>query len=261
MSGDWLYLVSRSLPRWRVPDKRGQKGQQRACLMQRSMCVNVCVHLLFNLCAHMRVCVWETVTLRSHSLHLHNSGCQRATAQGDIFSISLGKQGLSIKCVKWSGMSGGERRASFVPMWRCCARIDSLLFMRPGLSPTNQCLLGVFSPAWLKNEKCWAQSFSLLMTNSPWERRINGWGVMERQGCKGKGEVWERKAGVEGEAQGGREGSFGSFEDSSRRASAAGVLWVWQLSKFMAIDFVISGVSTGLTPGCWRITWKLFLQS
>lgn len=156
------------------------------------------------------MCVCVTVTLHSHSLHLHNSSCQRSTAEGDIFSISLGKQGLSIKCVKWSGMSVGEWRASFVPMWRCCARIDSLLFMRPGLSPTNQCLLGVFSPAWLKNEKCWDQSFSLLMTNSPVEGGEDKW---EEWGEGGDLKVREK-------CERGWQGLRGRLREGERAASA-----------------------------------------
>lgn len=122
-------------------------------LQHKCRCVRACVCAAIFQFVRRYMWVRVTVTLCSHSLHLHNSSCQCASAEGDIFSISLEKQGLSIKCVKWSGMSVGERRASFVPMWRCCARIDSLLFMRLGLSPTNQWLLGVFSPAYLEKKK------------------------------------------------------------------------------------------------------------
>lgn len=172
------------------------------------------------------------VTSRSHSLHLHNSSCQSATAEGDIFSISLGKQGLSIKCVKWSGMSVRERRASFVPMWGCCGHIDSLLFMRPALSPTNQCLLGVFSPACLERKMKNAEPRGLLFWWQTVRESKEGW---EDWGCvcvcvwktrmyKGKREVWERKAGVEREAGGGQGGSLGSFEHALPELGAPGVL-------------------------------------
>lgn len=96
----------------------------------------------------------------------------------------------------------------------------------------------LFCPG-LKNEN--ADAWTLLSDN---RALVGRWGERRK-------ERWE-----EGEAEGVQNVRTRSLGDHSPGSPS-----VWQLWKFIAIDFVISSLSIGSTWAHWRIARKLFLQS
>lgn len=93
--------------------------------------------------------------------------------------------------------------------------------------------------------KCWWWAFAFRQHSFGREvvcGREERWGIQERRGGGGVGGV-----------QNVRTRSLG--DHSPGRSS------VWQLWKFIAIDFVISSLSIGSTWAHWWIARKLFLQS
>lgn len=132
--------------------------------------------------------------------------------------------------------------------------LTGLLLRRHNLSRSDQCTPGsqgrfpLFCPR-LKNDN--ADGGALLSANRAlvgrWGcGREEGWGSREEQGDEEEEVV---AAGVRNV----RTRSLGDHSPGSPS--------VWQLWKFIAIDFVISSLSIGSTWAHWWIARKLFLQS
>lgn len=139
-------------------------------------------------------------------------------------------------------------------------RIDSMLFRRHGLSLSDQCLdrareqassiplsPSIPSPPHLsvstsffvcrKNEKCWGWALLYFRMTD----------LLQRGGAR-RIRVGEEQSVPRAQTRALCKGSHGSAS-------------VWQLWKFIAIDFVISSLSIGSTRPLWWIARKLFLQS
>lgn len=135
-------------------------------------------------------------------------------------------------------VSGSDRPRLFQRPPRHAA-IDGLLLRRQNPSRSDQCRPGsaarsaVFCPR-LKNE------------NADGEASLSDT------------EVWT--GGREGEMEGEGEG-VRNVRTRSQGDGSPGSPSVWQLWKFIAIDFVISSLSIGSTWAHWWIARKLFLQS
>lgn len=134
---------------------------------------------------------------------------------------------------------------SFVPVRRRHAAIDRRLFEEAGpvlLWSIHAWVTGPVFPLFcpgLKNEN--ADAWTLLSDN---RALVGRWGERRK-------ERWE-----EGEVEGVQNVRTRSLGDHSPGSPS-----VWQLWKFIAIDFVISSLSIGSTWAHWWIARKLFLQS
>lgn len=121
------------------------------------------------------------------------------------------------------------------------------LLRRQDLSRSDQCTPGSpglfpsFCPA-LKNEN--ADAGTSLSDGRAFGRQVRWWGLVSRAGERAEEEegVWNLRTR--------------SLGDRSPGSPS-----VWQLWKFIAIDFVISSLSIRSTWAQWWITRKLFLQS
>lgn len=129
---------------------------------------------------------------------------------------------------------------SFVPVRRRHAAIDRRLFEESSSDQSTPGSPGQFFPCFVRDWKT-----KMLMLGLSDNRALVGrWGERRK-------ERWE-----EGEAEGVQNVRTRSLGDHSPGSPS-----VWQLWKFIAIDFVISSLSIGSTWAHWWIARKLFLQS